>query len=241
MPSVRAIIQRTLRRGVSRVSPRGAVSPGSRGIRAIGFNVDVAEAVCDFILGHIVADPNFMRAIERSFGRRFHRSADLARRQVTPANELFDAREDFAAAEWLLHEIIGADSFQVELLGSLGIAADHDDRNVGGSRVLAQAAERGKSVQARQYDVEENEIGALGCGHLESLLAITGSDRQVATLAEHVAERRNNGARVVDDQHLQPLSSVHAIALATLFGSSQTKQSTEAAKLTQTINPLDSM
>ncbi len=97
------------------------------------------------------------RIAAASGSRRFFRAGDgcgaMPARQQRDIEQALDAGEHLGTRERLLHEIIGADTLCIELLGRLFVAAHHDDRDVARGRLPAQQAQRRETAHARQHDV----------------------------------------------------------------------------------------
>src|SRR6185312_9270463 len=130
-----------------------------------------------------------------------YRRLDRASGQPACAYQSLDAGLYLGAAERLLQEVVGAVTLHVELLGGLRVAADHHDRDMRGARVVAQRAQHRETVDARQHDVEEDQLGQLGLRQLQRLLAVGSLLHRVAVLLQHAAQHRADRGRIVHHQH----------------------------------------
>jgi hypothetical protein len=69
---------------------------------------------------------------------------------------------------------------------------------------LAQAAHHLQAVDARQHEVEHDEVGPPLAGHLERPLAVAGDEGGVSAALEVARDDVRDRALVVDDEHRGP-------------------------------------
>jgi hypothetical protein len=102
-----------------------------------------------------------------------------------------------------------------------------------GSCVPAQTTQRSEAIEARQHDIEENQVRALAEGQFQPAFSVAGTNRLISALAQHMAECRHNRARIIDDQNLHSRPGDQPSYLGSSFGRlSQTEQAPKAIQLT---------
>ena len=114
-----------------------------------------------------------------------------------PPQQRTDARAELADRERLRDVVVGAELEPDHLVELVVAGSEHDDRHGAlGPQALADL----EPIEAREHDVEHDEIDRLGVELLERLLAVAGLDDLVAVAFEREREHRTHRVLVVDEQ-----------------------------------------
>ena len=120
---------------------------------------------------------------------------------MQPGQQPDDERRDGAGIERLGH--VARRPERVRLHPALGreLAGDEDERQGTRAFVAAEACSERKAVEHRHAHVEEDKVGALVEGALETKLAVLGLDHLHAGLDEAGRAQRPDPGVVVHDQY----------------------------------------
>ncbi|MNP33107.1 hypothetical protein D3C76_1263250 [compost metagenome] len=119
-----------------------------------------------------------------------HQVADL---QGTPAAALgpaqhrFDARGQFRQGKRLEQVIVGAGAKALQAIIQLVTGGEHDDRGVT-TGIFAQALAQGVAVDARQHDVEHDQVIVFGRRQVQAGQTILGTVHRIALQAKVVGQ-----------------------------------------------------
>ena len=109
-----------------------------------------------------------------------------------------DPAHQLAQGEGLGDVVVRAQLEADDLVELVAAGGQEQDRRLGADR--AQAAEDLEAVDAREADVEHDQVGRLGRGELQPLLARARDGHLVALLLEGVLDAARDGELVFDDQ-----------------------------------------
>src|SRR5207249_4707317 len=102
------------------------------------------------------------------------------------AEDRFDAGDQFARAERFGDVVISAHFEANDAVGFGGAGGEHDQGRVGGAVFSAQAAADLKAIDAGHHQVEDDQVGTMLGGDLETALTVGGDDHVVAVLLKVV-------------------------------------------------------
>ena len=117
---------------------------------------------------------------------------------IGPPEEGLDPAQELPQPEGLGHVVVRAELQADDLVDLVVAGREHEHRGLGAGS--AEAAEDLEAIDARQADIEDDEIGRLAHGDLEAFLARTGQGDGVALLLEGVLDAARNGVLVFDDE-----------------------------------------
>ncbi len=122
--------------------------------------------------------------------------------RVRASQDRLHAGEEHPGAEGLGHVIVGAELQARHDVGLLALGREHDDGDALRRLVGLEHPADLEPVEAGQHQVEDDEIGPVGAGGLDGLLA--GADRYdiVAVLREIVPDKLEDILFIIDDQYL---------------------------------------
>ena len=127
--------------------------------------------------------------------------ADLERggpARGAPAQQGPDPRQQLLALERLDQVVVGAAVEAGDAVLGLGAGGQHQDRHVA---VGAQPAADLDAVEAREPEVEDDEVGDEAGGDVERLDAVGRGAHLVALVAQRAAQDVGDVGVVLDDQH----------------------------------------
>ena len=101
-----------------------------------------------------------------------------------PAQHGPDAQHEFPRVEGLDHVVVGAEFKAHDAVHVVAAGREHDDGDVFRASVLAEFAADGKTVHARQHDVQKNECGSAGSRQFQRGAAVGRFQRGVALAFE---------------------------------------------------------
>ena len=126
------------------------------------------------------------------FGRR-----DLI---LAAPQDRLDARDKFAAAEWLWQVVVGAHFQADDAIHLVAFGGQHDDRDV---RLGAKRAAERKPVLARQHQIEQDEVDpAVGQDLAHGAAIRCGADAETL-LGQCARDEIADFAMIVDDQDVR--------------------------------------
>ena len=114
------------------------------------------------------------------------------------AEEGLRAGDEFADAEGLGDVIVGAEIEAADDVFLLALCGEHEDGH--GEFFRADGAADFKAVEAREHDIEDDEVRGAVEGGIEALLAVAGGADLVAEGGEVVLEGAEDGGVVFDDE-----------------------------------------
>ena len=117
---------------------------------------------------------------------------------VGPTQQRADPAHQLAQRERLRDVVVRAELQADHLVELVAPRRQEQDRRLGADR--AEAAQHLEPVDARQPDVEDDEVGRLGRRELEALLAAPRDRDLVPLLLEGVLDASRDGELVFDDQ-----------------------------------------
>ena len=109
-----------------------------------------------------------------------------------------DAGQQLLQPEGLHHVVVGAQRQPGHLVGLLPLGRQDEDGHV--RVLLAQLPDELEAAQPRQHHVHDEQVGALGAGDAQPLLAVGGGADLVALHGQVEVEPAQDGGVVLDDQ-----------------------------------------
>src|SRR5690606_17500285 len=150
------------------------------------------------------------------------------------AQQSLDPGQELEEAERLAHVVVRAGAQSDHLVDFLGARREHDDRQAGA--LLAELAAQVQPAHPRQHHIEDEQIGRVGVGGVESGHAVTGEPDLVAFRLEPIAERGRHRRIVLHDQ--DPIHSGSSRGEAPSLGSQNVKALPFPSRLsTETVPP----
>ena len=128
-------------------------------------------------------------------------SSEAAAAGRPPAQQRPDPRQQLAALEGLHQVVVGAAVEAVDPVLGLGAGGQHQDRHVA---VGAQPAADLDAVEARQAEVEDDEVGDEPGGGVERVDAVRRGAHLVALVAQRAAQDVGDLGVVLDQEHAAP-------------------------------------
>jgi hypothetical protein len=119
-----------------------------------------------------------------------------------PAQRRLDAGDEFPHGERLGHVVVGAHREPDDAVHYVGLGREHQDGHLAQRRRVGAAdgpAHR-QPIQARQEEVQHDQVGLLALGGAKCALAIGGSEHGVAVATQDIADRADDGRIVVGDE-----------------------------------------
>ncbi len=140
------------------------------------------------------AGPETGEAVDHAFaGEEVH--------EVFGAECAADAGAEFGEVEWFGDVVDCAEFEATDAIFGGGDAAEEDDGDAKGGRVLLQVTADVEAVEGMHFDVEEDEVGINGDGGGEAFLAVEGGMELDGLLAQVLADLRVGFGGVVDDKN----------------------------------------
>ena len=207
-------------RGVGLVQP--SAQSTDRRIDGVAGQLDptVIQAVFDLRAGHHLAAAERQVLQQRVFARRqgddLFVTGDLAgggvdddRSQhdvrvlliVAPPEQGLDARQELFEGKGLGKKIVRARLQTAHAIFD-GVTSGEDE-NVRIAAARAQTLQQRETVEARQHQIQDDDVVAVGDGQLEPLVAVEGGLDGVTGLAQTRAQRALEPLRVFDQEEPQ--------------------------------------
>ncbi len=111
-----------------------------------------------------------------------------------------DARQQLAGGEGLGHVVVGAGLEAANAVVLRLARCEHDDRDVRGRLVAAQAAADLDAAGSLDHPVEDDEVGHFLGGEHQGFVAVGGGADAVALVGEPVLEQFRKGGVVFDEK-----------------------------------------
>src|SRR5713226_7027335 len=120
-------------------------------------------------------------------------------RGLCPTQEGLDALEQHLYTERLGDIIVGADGETNDLVGLLGLACQHQDRDVGRLGRSAQLAADIQTVQSRQHQVQDQQSRKQRLSLAQSLPSLSSNDDLVPLPLQVVRQNLRQRGLIFDD------------------------------------------
>src|SRR3954471_781550 len=146
--------------------------------------------------------------------------------------EFADLGEELARAERLGDVAVAAGFAGLRLIAGQRVGGNGDDRHLGQGGYGADAAGRLVTVDRRQLDIHQNEVGLFALGGGDALQAVHRLDHLVAGARQQVADDLPIVLGVLDHQN----ALAHAAPISSPASSSATS-STRIGRLTRKVAP----
>src|SRR3989454_926260 len=131
-------------------------------------------------------------------------------KSAAAAENYFETRGERASAERLGEKVVGAELEDAYFVVLVALRGQHDDGNVCGGRARAQVRQHAIAVQAREVQVEHDDVGPHAIDLIERLHAVAGLGHDVAVPLEQVAHHLAQAVLVVHEQDFRRRLAVRA-------------------------------
>ena len=118
-----------------------------------------------------------------------------------PAQDRLDPQDDLARAERLGDVVVGAELEADDAVELLALRGQHDERQAGGRGVALEQARELEAVEARQHQIEDDEVGETAANRLESAVAPAFDRHSEAGALEVELQHFGDVRLVFDDQN----------------------------------------
>ena len=118
---------------------------------------------------------------------------------LSPAQQGANTGQQFVAAEGFDQVVIGTGVESANAVFDLAFRGQHENRSV--LTEPTQLAGHRESVELRHHDVEQDQVGLLLAGAIESAGAIGGADHAVAGGGQTIRQGGAHGPFVFDDEN----------------------------------------
>ena len=120
------------------------------------------------------------------------------RTAMEPPQERPHPSQQFVTTEGLHQVVVGPGVQAPNAIFHAALGCQHQDRH--GTPQTPQLLREGEPIEAGHHHVEQDQVGLLGQGPLETVSPLRGGDHPVTFRREQVGQHRAHGGLIFDDQ-----------------------------------------
>ena len=137
--------------------------------------------------------------LDRLVARQAGQGIRLALR-AAPVEHVLDAGQQLLVVVGLGQVVVRPALQPPDLVADLALGRDHDHGDLRGRELRPQMVADLESVHVRHHEVQQDQVGQFGTGHLHGLTTVGGGERLVSPLLQQEGEDPPDVWLVVDDE-----------------------------------------